>query len=331
MVAALGAVVALAPAAASAPQLTLRWLAPTPRDGKTLVVPVGTPIAASYAATPRATVTARGLPAGARLVRTVPRTTLAWTPTQASLGPHAIVFSARRPGSSTATQPRTLFVQVVPAAPQRRAEPTLLSAPTLSRWAWVLRPAVARSRPSLSARVVTRISTVTSDDTDNLVLVLGSARDAQGRVWYRVRLAILPNNSTGWVLWGALSDLHAVHTYLVVDRELLVATLYRNTVPVFRTRIGAGKPYWPTPVGDFYVREILTNYRDPFYGPVAFGTSARSSVLTDWPGGGVIGIHGTSLPWLLPGHVSHGCIRMLNPVILRLRRLMPLGTPVAIR
>jgi lipoprotein-anchoring transpeptidase ErfK/SrfK len=146
-----------------------------------------------------------------------------------------------------------------------------------------------------------------------------------------VRLAILPNNSTGWVLWGALSDTTSVNTYLVVDRELLVATLYRKTVPVFRTRIGAGKPYWPTPVGDFYVREIMTGYHDPFYGPVAFGTSARSSVLTDWPGGGVVGIHGTSLPWLLPGHVSHGCIRMLNPAILRLRRLMPLGTPVAIR
>jgi lipoprotein-anchoring transpeptidase ErfK/SrfK len=48
-------------------------------------------------------------------------------------------------------------------------------------------------------------------------------------------------------------------------------------------------------------------------------------------GGGFIGIHGTNQPGILPGRVSHGCIRMRNSAILRLRRLMPLGTPVQIR
>jgi len=54
-------------------------------------------------------------------------------------------------------------------------------------------------------------------------------------------------------------------------------------------------------------------------------------VLTDWPGGGFIGIHGTDAPQLLPGRVSHGCIRLRNEDILRLRKLMPVGTPVTIR
>jgi hypothetical protein len=31
------------------------------------------------------------------------------------------------------------------------------------------------------------------------------------------------------------------------------------------------------------------------------GTSARSRVLTDWPAGGFIGIHGTDEPALIPG------------------------------
>jgi lipoprotein-anchoring transpeptidase ErfK/SrfK len=53
-------------------------------------------------------------------------------------------------------------------------------------------------------------------------------------------------------------------------------------------------------------------------------------VLTDWPGGGFIGIHGTNQPEILPGRVSHGCVRMPNPAVLRLARLMPLGTPVTI-
>ncbi|MGZ5310042.1 MAG: L,D-transpeptidase, partial [Solirubrobacterales bacterium] len=66
------------------------------------------------------------------------------------------------------------------------------------------------------------------------------------------------------------------------------------------------------------------------YGPLAFGTSAYSR-LSDWPGGGVIGIHGTNQPELIPGRPSHGCIRVLNPALRRLARLMPIGTPVWIR
>src|SRR3712207_7736823 len=59
-------------------------------------------------------------------------------------------------------------------------------------------------------------------------------------------------------------------------------------------------------------------------GPLAFGTSARSRVLTDWPDGGFVGIHGTDRPDLLPGRVSHGCVRLRNEDILRLSALMPI-------
>ena len=76
---------------------------------------------------------------------------------------------------------------------------------------------------------------------------------------------------------------------------------------------------------------MLSRYASPFYGPVAFGTSARSAVLTDWPAGGFVGIHGTDQPELIPGRVSHGCIRLRNADIVRLARLMPVGTPVTIR
>ena len=62
---------------------------------------------------------------------------------------------------------------------------------------------------------------------------------------------------------------------------------------------------------------------------VAFGTSAYSK-LSDWPGGGVVGIHGTNEPGLIPGRPSHGCIRVRNRDIVRLGRLMPIGTPVRI-
>jgi hypothetical protein len=47
--------------------------------------------------------------------------------------------------------------------------------------------------------------------------------------------------------------------------------------------------------------------------------------------GGVIGIHGTNQPQLIPGRGSHGCVRVENPAISRLVRLMPIGTSVLIR
>jgi lipoprotein-anchoring transpeptidase ErfK/SrfK len=53
--------------------------------------------------------------------------------------------------------------------------------------------------------------------------------------------------------------------------------------------------------------------------------------LTDWPDGGFVGIHGTNEPELIPGRVSHGCVRMRNSDIVRLAELMPVGTPILIR
>ncbi len=206
--------------------------------------------------------------------------------------------------------------------------PRLLSQGDTTRWAYVLWPVRARAAPTLSAGAVAVVAPTTPEGADDLVLAL--AANAKGS-WVRIRLAVLPNNSTGWVPRSALGPFHAIRTRLVVDRERLTAVLYRAGRPVFRTRVGVGHAYWPTPHGEFYVREKLTGFDDPFYGPIAFGTSGRSAVLTDWPGGGYIGIHGTSEPQLIPGWISHGCIRMRNAAIRRLAALMPLGTPVTVR
>jgi lipoprotein-anchoring transpeptidase ErfK/SrfK len=66
------------------------------------------------------------------------------------------------------------------------------------------------------------------------------------------------------------------------------------------------------------------------YGPWAFGTSDYSKI-SDWPKGGVVGVHGTNEPALVPGRPSHGCVRMHNSDIRRLANLMPIGTPVLIQ
>ena len=201
----------------------------------------------------------------------------------------------------------------------------------VTRWAYVLAPVTARTAPSWSAQRITAVRRATPEGETNLVVLLATRRDPAGRDWARIRLAILPNGSTGWVPRESLGEVHVVRTRLVVDRGRLAATLFRRGAAVFRAPIGVGTASWPTPRGTFYVRQRLTGFGDPFYGPVAFGLSARSAVLTDWPGGGYVGIHGTNAPELLPGRVSHGCIRLRNEDVLRLAGLMPLGTPVVVR
>jgi hypothetical protein len=201
----------------------------------------------------------------------------------------------------------------------------------VARWAVVRTSVAARARPRIRARVVGRVQTQTPEGTSNIVLVLGSRADRTGALWIHVRLAALGRPRTGWVRRSALGGYGTVATHLVIDLHSLRATLFRNGRAVFRAEVGIGRPAWPTPRGEFYIRNKLTDFASSMYGPVAFGTSARSSVLTDWPAGGYVGIHGTDEPDLIPGRVSHGCIRMRNADILRLAKLMPVGTPLTIR
>jgi lipoprotein-anchoring transpeptidase ErfK/SrfK len=221
---------------------------------------------------------------------------------------------------------------VLPAAPEpalKVGEPHPLRDSDVALWTSMRRPAAARAAPNGSARTLARLDKRTPEGTVNTVLVLGRARSA-GRVWVRVRLPVLPNDTTGWVQRGALGAYHAVRTRLRVDLERLRVTLLRDGRELLLAPIGIGRPQSPTPRGHFYVRNRLKRFRSAFYGPLAFGTSARSAVLTDWPGGGFVGIHGTDRPDLIPGRISHGCIRMRNSDIVRLGRLMPVGTPITI-
>ena len=229
---------------------------------------------------------------------------------------------------AAATAAATLLA---PAGAGATDENVVLSQGTVSRWAYVVRPVAARAAPRTGSRVVTIVRPTTPEHAPNLVLALASRTDEVAGAWVRVRLAILPTGSTGWVPRQALGPLHTVRTRLVVDRGRFQVVLYRGGAAIFRARIGVGRPQSPTPRGRYYVREKLDGFGNPFYGPTAFGTSARSRVLTDWPGGGYIGIHGTDAPQILPGRVSHGCIRLRNDAIRRLARVLPLGTPVTIR
>lgn len=204
---------------------------------------------------------------------------------------------------------------------------------SLSRYAFVEYGVTARARPSFAAQPVGRLTETTYWDTSTVVPVLKRTAGPASESWTEVRLPLPPpNRLIGWVPSEALSSLHAVHTWLQINRERFTATLIRDHHVVFRAPIGVGQLQWPTPAGNFVIEERLTPPEaNSVYGALAFGTSAHSSVLTEWPNQGQVGVHGTNEPWLIPGRISHGCIRLRNSDILRLGRLMPVGTPVTIR
>jgi len=219
-----------------------------------------------------------------------------------------------------------------PAPVLKVGRPKMLSGERyVSRWTVVRRPTAAHAAPSASSVVVARLGVSAPEGTPNLLAVLRARTGAGGALWVMVRLPVLPTGTVGWVSRRSLGSYQVVKTHLVVDRRRLQATLYQNGKSVFTAPVGVGTAVAPTPAGDFTIRSKLTRYASPFYGPVAFGTTARSAVLTDWPDGGFIGLHGTNQPGLIPGRISHGCIRMRNEDIVRLSRLMPVGTPLAIR
>jgi lipoprotein-anchoring transpeptidase ErfK/SrfK len=162
--------------------------------------------------------------------------------------------------------------------------------------------------------------------------VLESRLDEDEAVWLKIRVPGRPNGRTGWVREEQLSNLKAIETRLTIDRTKLRATLRKRGRKIWSSPVGVGARGTITPKGRFWIRERLSNLGgSPIYGPWAFGTSAYSDTLTDWPGGGVVGIHGTNQPELIPGRPSHGCVRVPNAKIRRLAKLMPVGTPILIR
>ena len=199
---------------------------------------------------------------------------------------------------------------------------------TVTYWANPLTNAAIHTAPSGSARVLTHLHEYTEDGFPEVYIIL-ARQTLAGIVWAHVAYPGRPNGGTGWVPLDDLEIPQLNTEHLVIDLASERATLYHHGSVIFSAPVGIGSPAAPTPRGTFWIREKFGVAQDAAYGPYAFGTSAYSS-LTDWPGGGVIGIHGTDQPGLVPGNPSHGCVRLRNGDIVRLYGLMSVGTPVSI-
>ena len=188
--------------------------------------------------------------------------------------------------------------------------------------------AAVRAAPSPRARLVRLLSKFSSGGQFQVVLAVGARRGTDGRWWYELSLPGRPNGQRGWVR-SDLLDLRPVSTRIVVHvvaRRLEVRRIVGNKL-LLSSVVAVGKAGAETPLGrNFYVQARYVP-DDPFYGPFVLVTSAYSK-LSDWPGDGLAGIHGTNRPGLLGQAVSHGCVRVANSVSAALEQLAPLGTPV---
>jgi lipoprotein-anchoring transpeptidase ErfK/SrfK len=230
-----------------------------------------------------------------------------------------------------ATTPPTSTTPTTPAPAPKAFYTQLSNRTTSTRWAYTNLDVKVRKSPSGNAKTIGKLHFNTEDGPPEIYLALQMFTTAKGDEWVQTQLPGRPNGRLGWVPREGLGEFHLIHTQLVVDRRTLRATLFKNGKQIFKAPVGVGKASTPTPGGDFWIREKLKGFGGAAYGPLAFGTGAYSTKLSDWPGGGVVGVHGTNEPNLVPGRPSHGCIRMHNGDILKLARLMAPGTPLQIK
>ena len=153
--------------------------------------------------------------------------------------------------------------------------------------------------------------------------------------WVEVRLAQRPNGSETWL---PDSDVRLSSTgyRIVISLTTMRLTLYLDGRLLMSAPAGIGTKDDPTPTGHYFVAfDEPPPVPNPGYGPFILVTSAHSPAIGDWEGSGdaVIGIHGPlgedSAIGNAGARISHGCIRLHDSDLVRLRQVPP-GTPIDI-
>jgi lipoprotein-anchoring transpeptidase ErfK/SrfK len=187
-----------------------------------------------------------------------------------------------------------------------------------------------RNAPSARAHVIGKLSEFRPQDyRPRYVLAVAVKKGKKGKpAWYKITVPGRPNGRTGWVPAKQIS-IRSVPWQVVVFRGSRVVQLWKKDQLVYTSKVAVGAAGMETPIGLYYVTVRFRPVTQPFLGSFAFETSAYSK-LSEWPGGGVVGLHGTTSPQLLGQAVSHGCIRISNATADFFRDRIPLGTPIRV-
>jgi lipoprotein-anchoring transpeptidase ErfK/SrfK len=252
----------------------------------------------------------------------------------------ALVLTAFGSVTAHAQQPPAQPVGTAEPLPEAPAAPPpdeLVRPPSRRHGSTVARivaPTFARARLS-GRRRGWPLSPQTAWSAQPQTLLVLDAATHRGREWVKLRLAVRPNGSAGWVPRDRVA-LEQTSYWIEIRTRARLVTIHRDGKRVRRFRAVVGTPATPTPLG---LAAIYERNRQPtprgFLGPWAIPLTIMSKVLENYGGGpGRIGIHGrsgASLADPLGSARSHGCIRITNRHISWMAANIPIGTPVRIR
>ncbi len=155
--------------------------------------------------------------------------------------------------------------------------------------------------------------------------VIGEIED-----WIEVKVPVRPNGSTGWIRSADVT--FSVTTMRVdVDVSDRAVRVWDGDAIVFETTGAVGRDAYPTPVGEWYLRDVIPWDEASVYGPWVMALSAFSEQIDEINGGqAVVALHGTSRPDQLGSAVSLGCVRLSNDDITTVASLVPVGSPVVV-
>ena len=163
--------------------------------------------------------------------------------------------------------------------------------------------------------------------------ILPVVKARPGRV--EVRLAQQPNGSKAWVPAKDV-ELSTIPYRIVINLATKHLSLYKDDRKVFSTSAGVGTTTDPTPTGHYFVALLETPPKvDVGDGAFIMVTSAHSDTISNWDhsGDAVIGIHGPldsdEEIGTAGAQISHGCIRLHERDLLRMRDVPP-GSPIDI-
>ncbi len=155
--------------------------------------------------------------------------------------------------------------------------------------------------------------------------VIGEVED-----WVEVKVPVRPNGSTGWIRTADVT--FSVTTMRVdVDVSDRAVRVWDGDTLVFETTGAVGRDAYPTPVGEWYLRDVIPWDENSVYGPWVMALSVFSEQIDEINGGqAVVALHGTSRPDQLGSAVSLGCVRLSNDDITTVASLVPVGSPVVV-
>jgi lipoprotein-anchoring transpeptidase ErfK/SrfK len=243
----------------------------------------------------------------------------------------AVVLPTRALAGATGTSTTgTTGTTTTPTTTTTKKKPPIPGVSTFPAAGGLLGNSVGvRKSPNPHAQVIKVMHQFRPDYRPQVFFAVRATTGSDGEPWYRISIPMRPNGTYGWIPAKTVK-LSPTHSQIVINLNSRTIDIYRFNKHKWHGKVAIGAPGRETPAGHYFVASRFVPYHDTFLGVFAEETSAYSK-LTEWPGGGVVGIHGTSLPQLLGQAVSHGCVRVANTTARHLKSLAPLGTPILIK